>query len=58
MVLSFQINYYKGDKTLTAHKTLSGMPVKIIGHRGAIGLYPENTLPGFAMAIGLGVDII
>ena len=28
----------------------------IIGHRGAAGLFPENTLAGFARAVELGVD--
>lgn len=28
----------------------------IIGHRGAAGLFPENTLAGFARAVDLGVD--
>jgi glycerophosphoryl diester phosphodiesterase len=28
----------------------------IIGHRGARGLYPENTLDGFSRAIALGAD--
>ncbi|MYJ75784.1 MAG: glycerophosphodiester phosphodiesterase, partial [Gammaproteobacteria bacterium] len=28
----------------------------IIGHRGAAGLAPENTLAGFARAVELGVD--
>ncbi|MCY3624227.1 MAG: glycerophosphodiester phosphodiesterase family protein [Gammaproteobacteria bacterium] len=28
----------------------------IIGHRGAAGLFPENTLAGFAGALELGVD--
>lgn len=28
------------------------------GHRGARGLMPENTLPGFARALGLGVDVL
>lgn len=28
----------------------------IIGHRGAAGLAPENTLPGFGCAVGHGVD--
>ncbi|HZU89690.1 MAG TPA: glycerophosphodiester phosphodiesterase family protein [Stellaceae bacterium] len=28
----------------------------VIGHRGARGLMPENTLPAFARAIALGVD--
>ena len=30
--------------------------VEILGHRGARGLLPENTLPGFERAIALGVD--
>jgi len=28
----------------------------LIGHRGAAGLYPENTLSGFERALVLGVD--
>jgi glycerophosphoryl diester phosphodiesterase len=28
------------------------------GHRGARGLMPENTLPGFARALSLGVDVL
>lgn len=31
---------------------------QIHGHRGARGLYPENTLEGFRAAIGWGVDAI
>ncbi|GAA4238802.1 glycerophosphodiester phosphodiesterase [Actinomadura meridiana] len=34
------------------------MPVEVHGHRGARGLRPENTLPGFAHAVALGVDAI
>jgi glycerophosphoryl diester phosphodiesterase len=30
----------------------------VIGHRGARGLWPENTIPGFARAIALGVDAV
>ena len=30
----------------------------IIGHRGAAGLRPENTLAGFAYAVELGVDAV
>ncbi len=33
-------------------------PVWIVGHRGAAGLKPENTLSGFAKALELGVDAI
>ncbi|GGU93593.1 hypothetical protein GCM10010182_06540 [Actinomadura cremea] len=32
--------------------------VELHGHRGARGLLPENTLPGFAHALDLGVDAI
>lgn len=32
--------------------------VEIQGHRGARGLMPENTLPAFAKAISIGVDVI
>ncbi len=32
--------------------------VEIHGHRGARGLLPENTLPGFERAIALGVDAL
>ena len=28
----------------------------VVGHRGAAGLFPENTLKGFGHAIELGVD--
>jgi len=29
--------------------------LQIIGHRGAAGLAPENTIPSFEKAIALGV---
>ena len=32
--------------------------ILVIGHRGAAGLLPENTIVGFKKAIELGVDII
>ncbi|QKG23390.1 glycerophosphodiester phosphodiesterase family protein [Actinomadura verrucosospora] len=35
-----------------------GGTVELHGHRGARGLRPENTLPGFAHAAELGVDVI
>ena len=31
---------------------------QVIGHRGAAGLFPENTLAAFAKALALGVDAI
>jgi glycerophosphoryl diester phosphodiesterase len=33
-------------------------PCVIIGHRGARGLFPENTLEGFAATLALGVDVL
>jgi glycerophosphoryl diester phosphodiesterase len=33
-------------------------PFDLQGHRGARGLWPENTLPGFRAAIALGVTSI
>ncbi len=30
----------------------------IVGHRGAAGLAPENTIPSFKVAIGYGVDFV
>ena len=32
------------------------MTVLLFGHRGARGLYPENTLEGFAETVAIGVD--
>lgn len=34
------------------------MAIKIYGHRGARGLSPENTLPGYQTALTIGVDAI
>lgn len=33
-------------------------PELVIGHRGAAGVRPENTLPGFQLALELGVDAV
>jgi glycerophosphoryl diester phosphodiesterase len=33
-------------------------PCVIIGHRGARGLFPENTQEGFAAALALGIDAL
>jgi glycerophosphoryl diester phosphodiesterase len=32
--------------------------VSVIGHRGAAGVMPENTLKGFRYALDLGVDVV
>lgn len=33
-----------------------GSPIRVIGHRGAAGVAPENTLPSFEHAIAVGAD--
>jgi glycerophosphoryl diester phosphodiesterase len=38
--------------------TRGGRRIEIHGHRGARGLRPENTLPGFACALETGVDAV
>jgi glycerophosphoryl diester phosphodiesterase len=42
--------------TTFAHSTAMGFDLQ--GHRGARGLAPENTLPGFAAALSLGVTTL
>lgn len=32
--------------------------ILVHGHRGARAMWPENTLPGFEYAVGLGVDVL
>jgi glycerophosphoryl diester phosphodiesterase len=34
------------------------MPLQLVGHRGAAGILPENTLPGFQHAIDLGMHAV
>ncbi len=41
---------------LKAEKRIPAQKVLLIGHRGAAGLCPENTLSGFERALDLGVD--
>jgi len=50
------INIYSIAFLLFSHSIL--LSVVIIGHRGASGYEPENTLRSFAKAIELGVDMI
>ncbi len=38
--------------------TTRGARIEILGHRGARGLRPENTLPAFAHALEIGVDAV
>jgi len=39
-------------------KLLDSAHPLVFGHRGAAGLAPENTLPSFALALALGVDVL
>jgi glycerophosphoryl diester phosphodiesterase len=43
---------------VTAHMTIPTAHFELQGHRGARGLFPENTLEGIAATIALGVDAI
>ena len=36
----------------------AGSPILVHGHRGARAVYPENTIPAFQYAIGIGVDFL
>ena len=44
--------------TLSAGSEVSDKKVTVIGHRGAAGLAPENTLAGFTRACEVGVDAV
>src|SRR5260370_20476592 len=41
----------------TANGWTSG-PIQVHGHRGARAMRPENTIPAFEYAIGVGVDVL
>jgi glycerophosphoryl diester phosphodiesterase len=49
---------HPGGDTLSGMSMASRPPFLIEGHRGARGLWPENTLAGFAGALALDVDAI
>ena len=65
-ILSISVTLLMITSCVAAEK--SGMPITIeqsaqkkidvIGHRGAAGLLPENTLPAFKRACEIGVDAI
>lgn len=57
LVISFLIPLIK-FKTTNISKNINTKEIKIIGHRGASGLAPENTSASFNKAIEIGVDII
>jgi glycerophosphoryl diester phosphodiesterase len=41
-----------------AWRTLDGGAPRVIAHRGASGLRPEHTLPGYALALEQGADVV
>ncbi len=48
-----------GSAPLTAAPLAADPPAfDLQGHRGARGLYPENSLPGFEAALALGVTTL
>jgi glycerophosphoryl diester phosphodiesterase len=49
-----KIGFISGLLTMTS--VVNGFDLQ--GHRGARGLVPENTLPGFATALGIGVTTL
>lgn len=46
------------DHRRTSRTLAFDAPHLLIGHRGAAGLVPENTLPSFTRAVALGVDAV
>lgn len=36
----------------------TGPKPRVLGHRGAAGLAPENTMPAFALGLALGADVL
>ena len=47
-----------GKGSLSPDNTRSANQIYVIGHRGAAGLAPENTLAVFKKACELGVDAV
>jgi glycerophosphoryl diester phosphodiesterase len=54
-IVIFAVSLVPGD-THRMEKPVRQSRVRVIGHRGAAGLAPENTLAGFKKALDLGVD--
>lgn len=44
--------------TLLATAPAAGAGFEVVGHRGARGLAPENTIPGFSTAVQAGATAV
>ena len=62
ILIAFLLSFTACQKAIKNETSVkSGYPAKtfhIVGHRGAAGLAPENTIPAFIRAIEIGVDAI
>jgi glycerophosphoryl diester phosphodiesterase len=41
-----------------SEKGIARRPIRVVGHRGARAIFPENTIPAFEYAIAAGVDAV
>jgi glycerophosphoryl diester phosphodiesterase len=57
-VLAVSFFQTRARSTSPAGHEASAKKVYVIGHRGAAGLAPENTLAAFARACRIGVDAV
>ena len=55
LCLTMGVSTPSQSQTATGTGTAGGKPL-VVGHRGAAGLLPENTLAAFARACELGID--
>ena len=48
----------KDDKLSTGCRILDENTIRVVGHRGARGILPENSIVGFDFALSIGVDLL
>ncbi len=46
------------SESASKFKTLDGKQALVIGHRGASGYFPEQTLEAYTLAISMGADVV